>query len=101
MPMQRYICIAGSLYEDKASWLAWGICTESDNPSSAAGDTVMRYPDEMDLDVNLLGWEDSETAFTLVKNVDTGKIVRVAVEFELSIAVTEAATDKSFTSPKE
>ena len=101
MPMQRYICIAESLYEDKASWLAWGICTESDNPSSAAGDTVMRYPDEMDLDVNLLGWEDAETAFILVKNIDTGEIFRVVVDFELSIAGNEAAIDKSFIPPKE
>ena len=61
----------------------------------------MRLPDEMNLDVNLLGWEDSETAFILVKNVDTGEILRVAVDFELSIAVTEAAVDKNFTPPKE
>ena len=101
MPMQRYICIAESLYEDKASWPAWGICTESNNPLSAVGDTVIRYPDEMDLDVGLLELEDAETAFILVKNIDTGEILRVVVNFELSIAVNEAAIDKNFIPPKE
>lgn len=99
MSMQRYICIAESLYEDKVSWLGWGIEFMSTGPSSAAWRFVEGYPEESGAEDFICG--DAEPIPVLVKNADTGEVVRVTVEIERCIAVTAAVIDKSFTPPKE
>lgn len=99
MPMQRYICIAESLYEDIASWLAWGMEFMSAGPSSAAWRFVEGYPDESGAEDFIC--DEAEPIPVLVKNADTGEVVRVIVETEWSIVVTEAVIDKNFTPPKE
>lgn len=99
MPMQKYICIAESLYEDKDSWLAWGRKFMDASSVGAASRFIEGYPEESG--VVGYGWEEEEPVSVLVKNADTGEIVRVIAETESHIAVTEAVVDKSFTSPKE
>lgn len=99
MPMQRYICIAESLYEDIASWLAWGMEFMSTDPSSAAWRFVEGYPDESGAEDFIC--DEAEPIPVLVKNADTGEVVRVTVEIERRIAAIAAVIDKSFTPPKE
>ncbi|AMD89843.1 hypothetical protein [Desulfovibrio fairfieldensis] len=99
MSMQRYICIAESLYEDKVSWLAFGIELMNTNPSSAAWRFVECCPKESGAEDFIC--DEAEPIPVLVKNADTGEVVRVIVEIEWRIAVTEAVIDKSFTPPKE
>ena len=99
MPMQRYICIAESRYEDKASWLAFGMELMNTAPSSAAWRFVECCPKESGAEDFIC--DEAEPIPVLVKNTDTGEVVRVIVEIEWRIAVTEAVIDKSFTPPKE
>lgn len=99
IPMQRYICIAESRYEDKASWLAWGMEFMSTGPDSAAWRFVEGYPEESGAEDFIC--DEAEPIPVLVKNADTGEVVRVIVEIEWRIAVTVAVIDKSFTPPKE
>ena len=99
MPMQRYICIAESLYEDKVSWLAFGMELMNTAPSSAAWRFVECCPKESGAEDFF--YDEAEPIPVLVKNADTGEVVRVIVEIEWRIAVTEAVIDKSFTPPKE
>lgn len=99
MPMQRYICIAESLYEDKVSWLAFGMELMNTAPSSAAWRFVECCPKESGAEDFI--YDEAEPIPVLVKNADTGEVVRVIVEIEWRIAVTEAVIDKSFTPPKE
>lgn len=99
MPMQRYICIAESRYEDKASWLAWGMEFMSTGSSSAAWRFVEGYPEESGVENFIC--DEMEPIPVLVKNADTGEVVRVIMEIERCIAVTEAVIDKSFFPPKE
>ena len=99
MSMQRYICIAESRYEDKVSWLDWGMEFMSTDPSSAARNFVEGYPDESGVEDFIC--DEVEPIPVLVKNADTGEVVRVTVETERCIAVTAAVIDKSFTPPKE
>lgn len=99
MSMQRYICIAESRYEDKASWLDWGMEFMSTDPSSAARNFVEGYPDESGVEDFIC--DEVEPVPVLVKNADTGEVVRVIVEIEWCISVIEAVIDKSFIPPKE
>ena len=99
MSMQRYICIAESLYEDKVSWLAFGMELMNTAPSSAAWRFVECCPNESGAEDFIC--DEAEPIPVLVKNADTGEVVRVIVEIEWRIAVTEAVIDKSFTPPKE
>ncbi len=99
MSMQRYICIAESLYEDKVSWLAFGMELMNTAPSSAAWRFVECCPKESGAEDFIC--DEAEPIPVLVKNADTGEVVRVIVEIEWRIAVTEAVIDKSFTPPKE
>ncbi len=99
MSIQRYICIAESRYEDKASWLDWGMEFMSTGPSSAAWRFVEDYPEESGVEDFI--YDEMEPIPVLVKNADTGEVVRVIVETEWSIVVTEAVIDKNFTPPKE
>lgn len=99
MSMQRYICIAESLYEDKVSWLAFGMELMNTAPSSAAWRFVECCPKESGAEDFIC--DEAEPIPALVKNADTGEVVRVIVEIEWRIAVTEAVIDKSFTPPKE
>ena len=99
MSMQRYICIAESLYEDKVSWLAFGMELMNTAPSSAAWRVVECCPKEAGAEDFIC--DEAEPIPVLVKNADTGEVVRVIVEIEWRIAVTEAVIDKSFTPPKE
>lgn len=99
MSMQRYTCIAESRYEDKASWPAWGMEFMSTGPSSAAWRFVEGYPEESGAEDFIC--DEVEPIPVLVKNADTGEVVRVTVETERCIAVTAAVIDKSFTPPKE
>lgn len=99
MPIQRYICIAEILYGGKTSWSAWGIEFMNTAPSSAAWSFVEGYPDESGAEGFIRG--DAAPVSVLVKNADTGEIVRVMVGIERRIAVTEAFIDKSFSPPKE
>ncbi len=99
MSMQRYICIAESLYEDKVSWLGWGMEFMSTGPSSAAWRFVEGYPEESGAEDFIC--DEVEPIPVLVKNADTGEVVRVTVEIERCIAVTGAVVDKNFTPPKE
>lgn len=99
MPMQRYICIAESRYEDKASWLDWGMEFMSTGPSSAAWRFVEGYPEESGVEDFI--YDEMEPIPVLVKNADTREVIRVTVEIEWCVAVTAAVIDKSFTPPKE
>lgn len=99
MSIQRYICIAESLYEDKVSWLAFGMELMNTAPSSAAWRFVECCPKESGAEDFIC--DEAEPIPVLVKNADTGEVVRVIVEIEWRIAVTEAVIDKSFTPPKE
>ena len=99
MSMQRYICIAESLYEDKVSWLAFGMKLMNTAPSSAAWRFVECCPKESGAEDFIC--DEAEPIPVLVKNADTGEVVRVIVEIEWRIAVTEAVIDKSFIPPKE
>lgn len=99
MSMQRYICIAESLYEDKVSWLAFGMELMNTAPSSAAWRFVECCPKESGAEDFIC--DEAEPIPVLVKNADTGEVVRVIVEIEWRIAVTEAVIDKSFIPPKE
>lgn len=99
MPMQRYICIAESRYEDKASWLDWGMEFMSTGPSSAAWRFVEDYPEESGAEDFI--YDEVEPIPVLVKNADSEEVVRVTVEIERRIAAIAAVIDKSFTPPKE
>lgn len=99
MPMQPYICIAESVYDGKASWKAWGMEFMDLSPAEAASAFVACRPKECG--VGSFPWGNEEPTSVLAKNADSGEIVRVLVETELRVVVTEAAVDKSFISPKE
>lgn len=99
MSMQRYICIAESLYEDKVSWLAFGMELMNTAPSSAAWRFVECCPKESGAEDFIC--DEAEPIPVLVKNADTGEVVRVIVEIEWRIVVTEAVIDKNFIPPKE
>ena len=76
MSMQRYICIAESLYEDKVSWLAFGMELMNTAPSSAAWRFVECCPKESGAEDFIC--DEAEPIPVLVKNADTGKSSRVA-----------------------
>lgn len=99
MSIQRYICIAESRYEDKASWLDWGMEFMSTGPSSAAWRFVEDYPEESGVEDFI--YDEVEPIPVLVKNADSEEVVRVTVEIERRIAAIAAVIDKSFTPPKE
>ena len=99
MSIQRYICIAESRYEDKASWLDWGMESMSTGPSSAAWRFVEDCPEESG--VEGFSYDEVEPILVLVKNADSEEVVRVIVEIEWRIAAIAAVIDRSFTPPKE
>lgn len=88
MAMQKYLCMADSLYDDAESWDSFGIEVMAGRPVSAAWMFVEKYPEEADVDFNSI--ESTDVFPILVKDTATNEIVRVEVTGELSFRVTHA-----------
>lgn len=88
--MQKYLCMADSQYEDAESWDSWGVEVMADRPVSAAWIFVEKYPEEADVEFDLIESGSTEVFSILVKDTATNEIVRVEVTGELSFRVTHA-----------
>lgn len=90
MPLQKYLCMADSQYEDAESWDSWGVEVMADRPVSAAWIFVEKYPEEAGVEFDLIESESTEVFSILVKDTATNEIVRCAVTGKLSFRVTNA-----------
>lgn len=101
MKYTNFLCILEDNYQNVESWECDDV-VECHSPDAAwaaenavedhAGELGLFGPHSIDI---------TEEAAILVKNCDSGEIVRVQVEAEISVTVNYAQLDKNFTPPKE
>lgn len=101
MNYTNFLCILEDNYQDAESW-EYDDVVECYNSGAvwAAEHAVKNHAEELGIfGLCLIG--DAEEAAILVKNCDSGEIVRVQVEAEISVTVNCARLDKDFIPPKE
>ena len=100
MSLKKFICIPEGNYEDNDPWDAEGIVVESCSARDAACNYVTHYPDELGPMIPMDIGEQDDLAI-LVKDVESGKIVRCILVIEASISIKESTIDRSFHLPWE
>lgn len=101
MKYTDFLCILEDDYQNAESWERDGVveCHSPDAVFAAEG-AVEDHAGELGIfGPHSIGM--TEEAAILVKNCDSGEIVRVQVEAEISVTVDYAQLDKDFTPPKE
>lgn len=101
MKYTNFPCILEDNYQNAESW-EYDDVVECHSPDAAwaATDAAEDHAGELGL-FGPHSIDTTEEAAILVKNCDSGEIVRVQVEAEISVVVNCAQLDKNFTPPKE
>ena len=100
MSLKKYICISEDNYMDNDSWEEEGITVEGCSATAAASEYVTRNPEELGPMIPVsIGEQDFLSI--LVKDVDSGKIVRCNLVIESSISIIESTIDRDFRLPME
>lgn len=94
-----FSCILEDNYVDSDSWDYDTVECCAPDAVSAAREAVETQTDELGLYLDPAG--SDENVGILVKNLETGEIVRVCIEARLTVQVTCARRDKNFIAPKE
>lgn len=100
MSLKKYICISEDNYMDNDSWEEEGISVEGCSATTAASDYVTRNPEELGPMIPVSIGEQDYLSI-LVKDVDSGKIVRCNLVIEGSIIIKESTIDRNFLLPME
>ncbi len=99
MHFSDYFCILEDNYVDSDSWDYDTVECRAPDAVSAAVEAVEIQEDILGLNLALAG--SDENVGILVKNLETGEIVRVCIEARRTVQVSCARRDKNFIAPKE
>ena len=102
MRFSNFLCILEGNYQDAKSWeYEDAVEYYAADAVAAAENVVENHAEELGLFSDQPPIGETEEAAILVKNCDTGEIVRVLLEATTSVTATYARRDKDFTPPKE
>lgn len=99
MIYSNFSCILEDNYVDSDSWDHDAVECCAPDAVSAAREAVEAQADEFALYLDPAG--SDENVGVLVKDLETGEIVRVCIEARLTVQVTCAQKDNTFIAPEE